>query len=46
MIGVDRFAPIASALRNRNFLIYILGSAPSALGTWIQRVAMGWLRGS
>ncbi len=31
-----------SALRNRNFLIYLSGSTVSLHGLWIYRVALGW----
>lgn len=31
-----------SALRNRNFLIYLTGSTISLHGLWIYRVALGW----
>lgn len=30
-------------LRNRNFLLYLLGNAISWLGTWAQRIGLGWL---
>lgn len=29
--------------RDRNFLIYLLGNAISWLGTWAQRIGIGWL---
>jgi MFS family permease len=32
-----------SPLRDRNFLIYSLGNAISWLGTWAQRIGVGWL---
>jgi MFS family permease len=32
-----------SALGNPNFLLHLLGSNVSLLGTWIQRLALGWL---
>ena len=31
------------ALKDRNYRIYFFGQAGSWLGTWMQRVAMGWL---
>lgn len=34
---------IALALRNPQFRLYTFGGTPSLLGTWIQRVAVGWL---
>lgn len=37
-------ARIVGALRDhRNFRLYILGNAVSLTGTWMQRVAIGWL---
>jgi len=30
-------------MANRNYRIYTYGAIPSLLGTWIQRMAMGWL---
>lgn len=34
---------IALPLRNRNFGTYTLGSSPSLMGMWMQRIAIGWL---
>jgi predicted MFS family arabinose efflux permease len=34
---------IASALSRRDFRIYTAGNAISLIGTWIQRIAVGWL---
>jgi predicted MFS family arabinose efflux permease len=34
---------IARALRNPNYGVYTAGSAVSLIGTWLQRVAVGWL---
>jgi MFS family permease len=39
----SRFSGISVALANRNYRYYTFGSIPSLLGTWIQRMAMGWL---
>ncbi|MBT6117608.1 MAG: MFS transporter [Rhodospirillaceae bacterium] len=36
-------ARILGALHHRNFAIYTLGNAVSLTGTWMQRVAIGWL---
>ena len=33
----------SSALRNRNFLIYLSGATVSLHGVWVYRVALGWL---
>ncbi len=43
MAGSTRFGGIALAFANRQFRIYTLGSLPSLLGTWIQRLAVAWL---
>jgi predicted MFS family arabinose efflux permease len=37
------FHPIVNALRNPNYGIYTLGSGVSLIGTWMQRIAVGWL---
>jgi MFS family permease len=34
---------IAVAMANRNYRIYTIGAIPSLLGTWVQRMAVGWL---
>jgi MFS family permease len=34
---------LALPLRNANYGIYIAGSAVSLIGTWMQRIAIGWL---
>ena len=37
------FAAIRSAFGNRNYALYMMGNTPSHFGSWIQRVAIGWL---
>jgi MFS family permease len=37
------FQPIVNAFRNPNYGIYTLGSGVSLIGTWMQRIAVGWL---
>jgi MFS family permease len=37
------FAFAARALRSRNYRLYAGGNAISLIGTWLQRVAVGWL---
>jgi predicted MFS family arabinose efflux permease len=37
------FRAITGALRHRDFAIYTAGSVVSLIGTWMQRVATGWL---
>jgi MFS family permease len=43
MSGSSRLGGIAVAMANRNYRVYTYGAIPSLLGTWIQRMAMGWL---
>ena len=33
---------ISQAMANRNYRIYTIGAVPSLMGTWVQRMAMGW----
>ena len=40
---ISRSGGIARALSNRNYRIYTAGNSVSLVGTWIQRVAVGWL---
>lgn len=37
------FGAIRQALANPNYGIYTAGSAASLIGTWMQRIAVGWL---
>lgn len=34
---------IARALRHRNFRLFFVGQGVSLIGTWMQRIAVGWL---
>ncbi|MFT5486285.1 MAG: MFS family permease [Paracoccaceae bacterium] len=43
MATSSRLGGISVALANRNYRVYTYGAIPSLLGTWIQRMAMGWL---
>jgi predicted MFS family arabinose efflux permease len=38
-----RFGAIGGALAERNFGIYTLANTPSLIGSWVHRVAIGWL---
>jgi predicted MFS family arabinose efflux permease len=38
-----RYGAIGGALAERNFGIYALANTPSLVGSWVQRVAIGWL---
>ena len=40
---MSRFDSITRALRHRNYGIYTAGNAVSLIGTWMQRIAVGWL---
>jgi predicted MFS family arabinose efflux permease len=37
------FGAMRSAFGNRNYALYMMGNTPSHFGSWIQRVAIGWL---
>ena len=37
------FDNLARALSHRNYRIYISGNGISLIGTWLQRVSVGWL---
>ncbi len=43
MAGLSGLSAIRSALSNRNFAYYTAGNILSHFGSWIQRIAMGWL---
>ena len=43
MGGVSGFGAIAVALGEGNYRRYVIGNAVSLTGTWVQRVAVGWL---
>jgi len=42
-MDMSGFANVAHALRIRNYRIYTIGNLVSLSGTWVQRVAVGWL---
>ncbi len=39
----SRFKSIVRALRYRNFRLFFAGQSISLIGTWMQRIALGWL---
>src|SRR5882757_861813 len=41
--SVGGFGNIARAFAGRNYRLYVAGNAISLTGTWLQRVAVGWL---
>ncbi|WP_282606344.1 MFS transporter [Pelagibius sp. Alg239-R121] len=43
MPGQAGFGGVVRTLQHRNFRIYITGASISLIGTWMQRVAVGWL---
>ena len=43
LASVVRVSSIVRALQNRNYRIYISGNAISLVGSWMQRLAIGWL---
>ncbi|MBV9521630.1 MAG: MFS transporter [Alphaproteobacteria bacterium] len=42
-VRLGGFGNIARAFANRNYRVYATGNAISLTGTWLQRVAIGWL---
>src|SRR5258707_6432908 len=40
---VGGFGNIARAFASRNYRVYAAGNVVSLIGTWLQRVAVGWL---
>ncbi|MBN1866807.1 MFS transporter [Candidatus Sumerlaeota bacterium] len=40
---LGRFLTIARALRHRNYRLFFLGQGLSLIGSWMQRIALGWL---
>jgi MFS family permease len=43
MLKSAGFSLIRRALQGRNYRLYSIGSGASHIGTWVQRVAVGWL---
>lgn len=43
MSNLTGFAAIRRTLKNRNFGIFTIGNIVSHLGTWVQRLGVGWL---
>ena len=43
MAKLTGFSAIRSAFANRNFRLYTSGNVCSHVGTWVQRIAVGWL---
>jgi len=43
MAGAAGFGAIRSALANRNYRRFTIGNLLSQIGTWVQRIAVGWL---
>jgi MFS family permease len=41
--GMTGFANAVRALRVRNYRVYTTGNAISLIGTWMQRISVGWL---
>jgi predicted MFS family arabinose efflux permease len=39
----SRFGNVAPAFAHRNYRIYVSGNAVGLIGTWLQRVSVGWL---
>ena len=43
MASTSWLGGVAVAMANRNYRIFTIGAIPSLIGTWIQRMAVGWL---
>ena len=43
MFRLSGFSNILTALRIRNYRVYMVGSIFSLTGFWMQRIAIGWL---
>lgn len=43
MLSAPSFSALRRTLANRNFAMFTAGSLVSVIGTWMQRVAVGWL---
>ncbi|MFT5539121.1 MAG: MFS family permease [Alphaproteobacteria bacterium] len=43
MIIINPLAGFTRAMRHRDYRLYTIGSVTSLVGTWVQRVALGWL---
>jgi MFS family permease len=43
MRGAGGLAGVRAALGQRNYAVYVAGNAVSLIGTWMQRIAVGWL---
>jgi MFS family permease len=43
MIVINPLAGFMRAMRHRDYRLYTIGSVTSLVGTWVQRVALGWL---
>jgi MFS family permease len=41
--GSTQLRAIARGLRYRNFRLFFMGQSVSLIGTWMQRIALGWL---
>ncbi len=42
-LHTTRMSSSSSALQSRPFVLYVLANFVSQLGTWVQRIAIGWL---
>jgi predicted MFS family arabinose efflux permease len=42
-VGALGLGAVRAALSQRNYAIYTAGNVPSLIGTWMQRIAVGWL---
>jgi len=40
---ISRLRTTTRALKSRNFRLFFMGQSISLIGTWMQRIALGWL---
>jgi predicted MFS family arabinose efflux permease len=43
MAGFSALSALTDVLRTRDYAIYTMGNSISLIGTWVQRIATGWL---
>jgi MFS family permease len=43
MLALAGFGAVGDIMRHRSFRIYLVGHIPNVVGTWVVRIAIGWL---
>ena len=41
--AANGFGNVGLAFAHRNYRIYVIGNSVGLIGTWLQRVSVGWL---